>query len=226
MTLELQSERIPNSPCDPEIEPLPLCDARAGLFSVRISKTPAIDRAEAAGMLRRVSGHDRKKPPPTFVEENPPVPANEIVDYQSLVATLRARADSLEISRGTIDSVAGLADGHASKILALSRLRRIGMESLGPMLDALCLKLVAMPCDEAFERNRSRLVKRDDPHYRSARQGHDGKPRTRKPPKPANRKSAFAKISGIATATLGGAVHYVAPPRFGKLSGAVTATLG
>jgi hypothetical protein len=205
MTLELQGELS---------DDLPFCEI-AGLPSVRIAKTRAIERAEAAGMLRRVSGHDRKKPPPTFVEENPPVPANAIRSYDDLHRILRARADALQISRLSIDHIAGLQEGYCAKLLSLNKIKRLGAESLGPLLDALALKLIAVPDDEAFEHNKSRYVCRDTAHHTSARKGHD-----------KARGKAFAKISGTATATLGGTVRYVAPPRFEKLSGAVTATLG
>jgi hypothetical protein len=39
---------------------------------------------------------------------------------------LRARFDALELSRTTIDEAAGLADGHASKLLA-------GLTGFGPL---------------------------------------------------------------------------------------------
>jgi hypothetical protein len=159
--------------------------------------------------------HDRQRPPLELVTCNPPAPPIEITDYNSLHAMLRARAEALNISRETIDHITGLQPGMSSKLLSLNQIRRLGLMSLGPMLNALCVKLIAVPDDEAFARNKSRYVKRDDAHYRSARQGHDGK---------AARK--FKKISGTVTATFGGAVRYVAPMQFENLSGAVTAKLG
>ncbi len=67
-------------------------------------------------------------------------PLAEIVDYDTLIVAPRARADELEISRETISGVAGLSDRYASKVLSLRRIRRIGLESLGPLLDVLGLK--------------------------------------------------------------------------------------
>lgn len=88
-------------------------------------------------------------------------PLAEITDYDSLIAALRVRADQLEISRATIDDIAGLCDRYASKILSLSKAKRIGLETLGPILGALGLKLIAVQDDEATERYRARRVKRN-----------------------------------------------------------------
>jgi hypothetical protein len=85
----------------------------------------------------------------------------EITDYDSLISVLRGRAEELDISRETIDHIAGLPERLASKILGLSQVRRIGMESLGPLLDTLGLKLIPVPDEAALERNRTRLVKRN-----------------------------------------------------------------
>jgi hypothetical protein len=201
MTLELRSEQ-------PEVQP-PCFE-------------PVITGPRIRAVPRRTrTAHDRHNnyAAQQLIAANPPPPAIEVTDGASLHEVLRQRADSLEISRSTIDHISGLQDGFSAKLLSLNKHRNITMDSLGPLLDALCLKLVAVPDDEAFARNRSRLVKRDDAHYRSARQGHDTNP------KPPSRKSAFAKISGTATATLGGAVRYVAPPQFENLSGAITARM-
>jgi hypothetical protein len=147
----------------------------------------------------------QERPQRRLIEHNSPAPEIEVTDYSSLLELLRQRADDLEISRSTIDHISGLQEGYSAKVLSLTKLRRIGAESLGPLLDALCLKLIAVPDDEAFARNRSRLVKRDDAHYRSARQGHDLKPRPRKPPKPKPPgKWPFKRMRGTCGARLFG----------------------
>jgi hypothetical protein len=157
MTFELQSGLSPSRCCDPQDAP-PARPPRAGIM-----------------IKRRVFGHDRKQPQIAFVESNPAVAANSITNYESLLTVLRARANTLEIACSTIDHISGLQEGYSAKVLSPNELRRIGRMTLGPMLDALCLKLIAVPDDEAFARNRSRLVKRDVAHYASARRGHDGK---------------------------------------------------
>jgi hypothetical protein len=79
-----------------------------------------------------------------------------------LVNYFRRRA----YSRVTIDDVAGLPDRLASKVLSLRHLRRIGMQTLGPFLDVLWIKLLVVEHPAALERNRSRLVKRDKSQVR------------------------------------------------------------
>jgi hypothetical protein len=82
----------------------------------------------------------------------------------------------------------------ASKILSLSHVRRVGLISLGPLLDTLGLKLIAVSDEEALERNRSRYKPRDDPHFRSA-----SAPRK---PRPVTFKTV-KKISGTISARMG-----------------------
>jgi hypothetical protein len=212
MTMEMQSEIA---------AALSLHDGTAATRARHItsnrsfSLSPAFDRAKASREPPSAIVVALKRPPTIAPSATTP---SEITDYDSLLMLLRARADELQISRGTIDHITGLPDGLSAKILSLNQLRRIGMISLGPLLDALALKLVAVPDDEAFERNRSRYVRRDDPHFRSVSNGQINKQRR-------ERAAAFAEISGTATATLGGAVRYVAPMRFENLSGAVTARM-
>jgi hypothetical protein len=86
----------------------------------------------------------------------------EITDYDSLIQALRARANELSISRETIDNLAGLPDRYANKVLSTGGRKRIGMQSLGLLLGALGLKLIAVPDEEALARNRSRMVPRQE----------------------------------------------------------------
>lgn len=72
--------------------------------------------------------------------------------YADLQPILRARADALGLSRETIDRIAGVPSGYASKVLAEIPMRKLGPETLGPMLGALGVMLVAMPDPEAVAR--------------------------------------------------------------------------
>jgi len=69
---------------------------------------------------------------------------------------LRSRADQLEVSREMISEIAGLLERYANKVLSLKGERRIGMQSLGSLLGALGLKLIAVEDTAALERNRTR----------------------------------------------------------------------
>ena len=64
-----------------------------------------------------------------------------------------------------------LADRYTSKVLSHEGPKRIGMTSLGALLNALSLRLVAVPDLAALERNRARYVRRDQPHTVSAKKG-------------------------------------------------------
>jgi hypothetical protein len=143
--------------------------------------------------LRRPNGHERRHAAPELIAVNPPVPEIDVTDYESLVEMLRQRADSLEISRSTIDRLAKYPDGYSGKVLSPTGARVLGKQNLGPLLDALCIRLVPVIDHEAFARNHPKMIRRDDAHFRSARQGHDGKPGKK-----------FRQISGTVTARLFG----------------------
>lgn len=103
-----------------------------------------------------------------------------VTDYDGLVAACRARADALNISRDTIDEVAGLPKGYASKALMAmpfdgksasgGRLsaRNLGRITLGPMLGALGVALVMVEDPEAL----ARTARRRDPRNKSKVRGH------------------------------------------------------
>ena len=83
-----------------------------------------------------------------------------------MVATVRRGQPKLASS----SSISGLPDRYSSKVLSLTscRRKRIGMVSLGPLLGALGLKLIAVEDHEAVARNRSRYTVRDAAHLKSA----------------------------------------------------------
>jgi len=82
-------------------------------------------------------------------------------DYQQLLDALRFRQNQLNISRETIDEVAGLPQRYTSKLLAPFPIKGVGRISLGPLLGALGLKLLVVEDIEALDRVRSRLAQRD-----------------------------------------------------------------
>lgn len=110
-------------------------------------------------------------------------PLAEITDYESLVKNLRERMDAIGITHDNLNELAGFADRYSQKILTLTQprpsssrprdgrgsVRRIGMQSLGPLLGALSVKLVLVEDPEALERNRSRYEARDEAHTTSAK---------------------------------------------------------
>lgn len=84
----------------------------------------------------------------------------EIHDYDALHGALRARADELQVSRLTIDNVAGLASGYCGKLLGAAMVKKIGPVSLGPILRVLGVKLVMVEDQEAIAALSRRLVRK------------------------------------------------------------------
>jgi hypothetical protein len=106
-------------------------------------------------------------------DESPqqPTPRRElgrIVDYQTMLDCLRARADELLIAvGGDANEIAGLPGAYLQKILGPAPQKRLGMISLGPVMAVLGLEFVAYENAEAMRRFVSRLKKRDNRFVRS-----------------------------------------------------------
>jgi hypothetical protein len=73
-------------------------------------------------------------------------------DYHGLIEICRQRAAELEISRSGIDVISGLAVGHAGKILGKNQKKRLGIVSLGLMLESLGLRLLIIEDEAATAR--------------------------------------------------------------------------
>jgi hypothetical protein len=78
----------------------------------------------------------------------------EIGSLDDIHAALRDRFEALEISRATIDAVAGLTDGYAGKLLAMPPIKRFGHTSLFPTLQVAGLRLVLIEDEDALARTR------------------------------------------------------------------------
>jgi hypothetical protein len=78
----------------------------------------------------------------------------QLVDLIETPSELRlaidARRRELGISMRALDDVAGLADGHASKLLGPSGVKNFGGMSLSSVLSALGLRLVLVSDDAAI----------------------------------------------------------------------------
>jgi hypothetical protein len=83
-----------------------------------------------------------------------------ISSYEDLCRVLRTRCDEFDISFTTLDEAAGLADGHSSKLLAPRSSLTMGRTSLGALLRALGIALIAVEDPEAVSRALPRLHKR------------------------------------------------------------------
>ena len=85
----------------------------------------------------------------------------DIQDYGTLHTALRARADELDISRLTVDEVAGLPVGYTGKLLGPKMVKKFGPISLGPVLRVLGVKLVMVEDAEAITALSGRLPKKE-----------------------------------------------------------------
>jgi hypothetical protein len=97
------------------------------------------------------------------VDTSPKVLA-EFSTYPEMLAAFRIRANELKIARSneTTAAVAGLTPGYLAKLLAPKPVRRIGMDSLGPVLGVLGVKLLMVVDEQAIARLAMLGAKRED----------------------------------------------------------------
>jgi hypothetical protein len=81
-------------------------------------------------------------------------------NYDDLKAILRARAEALDVSRETIDELAGFSPGYAGRLLGPGADRRLGPATLAAMLGALGIKLIAVEDPEALAKYTARAKRR------------------------------------------------------------------
>lgn len=79
-------------------------------------------------------------------------------DYSDVIMALRDRAVALQIKRADIDQLAGLATGHAGKLLSPRPTKGLGPTSWGPTLEALGLRLILVEDTAATARTVGRRV--------------------------------------------------------------------
>jgi hypothetical protein len=98
-------------------------------------------------------------------DERPRV-LGEFSDYPGMLDVLRARAAELNLSGPAIDSVSGLADRYAQKLLGKNAIRRLGVVSLGPFFSALGIRGVLVEDKAAVAKLRSRTTPRNESYVR------------------------------------------------------------
>jgi hypothetical protein len=81
-----------------------------------------------------------------------PRPLAIVRSYADLHAALRARSDQLAMSRLELDHRAGLADGHAGKLLAPVPIKKLGSLTYDLVLAALGLVLIVAEDSESLAR--------------------------------------------------------------------------
>ena len=86
-----------------------------------------------------------------------------ISTYDELVNAVRDRCDEMGMTRNELDHQAGLADGHAGKLLCKSHLKRFGLRSLGFVLGGIGCKLALIEDPEQAAKIRARMKPRERP---------------------------------------------------------------
>src|SRR5215469_10267158 len=91
----------------------------------------------------------------------------EFADYAGMLDMLRARVAELQINGERFDEFAGLPRGYLSKLIGVNPVRRLGIQSMGPLFDALgvCCVLIENPVTTA--RLKSRLPPRNNSYPRT-----------------------------------------------------------
>jgi len=80
-------------------------------------------------------------------------------DPTELQMALRARADTMQFSRGQLDEITGLADGHSNKLLTDPPAKRLGPISLFLMVRGLGLSIALIEDPAMMEKLRRRPIR-------------------------------------------------------------------
>jgi hypothetical protein len=83
----------------------------------------------------------------------------EIRDYFDMQAIIRDRAAAFQVTREGLDDVAGIPNGYAAKLLAPYPIRFLGPKTMGPVLEALGLKLIAVEDPEAVSKHANKIAR-------------------------------------------------------------------
>jgi hypothetical protein len=81
----------------------------------------------------------------------------EVWSYEDLHRIMRARASELNLSRESIDAIAGLQDGYAAKLLSPRPIKKLGPLSIPLVLPALGLKLIVIVDEQQTRKIQARI---------------------------------------------------------------------
>jgi hypothetical protein len=82
--------------------------------------------------------------------------ARVVYHYSAFIEAIRDRTVDLQISRLEIDRIAGLPQGFSGKALSRNPVKRIGLRSLGPLLETLGLIMMIVEDPAARDRTLAR----------------------------------------------------------------------
>src|ERR1700730_17422497 len=87
--------------------------------------------------------------------------ARVVYHYPAFIEAIRDRTVDLQISRLEIDRIAGLPIGFSGKALSRNPVKRIGLHSLGPLLETLGLIIMIVEDPAARDRTLARRARVD-----------------------------------------------------------------
>jgi hypothetical protein len=87
-------------------------------------------------------------------------PIGVIRTYDDLLSVISARMAALNVTLETVDAVSGVQMGYSAKLLGPAQKKMFGPMSLGTILGALGLKLLAVEDPEQMARVHHRMVPR------------------------------------------------------------------
>ena len=91
----------------------------------------------------------------------------QFADYAGMLAVVRARVAELEVNGERFDEFAGLPKGYLSKLIGVRPVRRIAMQSMGPLFSALGIYCSVLEDAGATARLRARLLPRNNSYQRA-----------------------------------------------------------
>jgi len=86
-----------------------------------------------------------------------------IRSYSDLHQALRQRANSLQVSRETLDEISGLGGCYVNKLIGPTPVKSLDRISMGALLGAMGCMLILVQDEEAYRRVYRRLVKGRNP---------------------------------------------------------------
>ncbi|MFZ2078309.1 MAG: hypothetical protein WAV38_16970 [Xanthobacteraceae bacterium] len=103
-----------------------------------------------------------------MAEDEPPRVVASFDSYEGMLEALRTRVSELQINGERFDEFAGLPRGYLSKLVGARPVRRVGMTSFSPLMNALGLRCLFVEDPEGTERLKSHLPPRNSSFVRSA----------------------------------------------------------
>jgi hypothetical protein len=84
-----------------------------------------------------------------------------VIEYEQLIAAVRARMHEIGVTNETMDAITGLPSGYTGKLIAANGTKSMGKISFGTIIQGLGLKLIVVEDSAATEKMRPRWRQRE-----------------------------------------------------------------